>query len=134
MSATTVADLVSMTTAASLNALRCSVYLCCRPLEKKDVERLQELLHDLHQSFQSLVRDSRGNALQGPEHELFSGRVWTGRQAVSKGLIDNMGELKATMRHEYGDQVSYNLGVAWGKLCARGLSHGGLQVAGHHAA
>lgn len=69
------------------------------------MERLEDILHDLHGAFQTLVIDSRGNALKAPHKELFSGRVWTGRQAEPKGLVDSLGELRSTMRHEYGEQV-----------------------------
>lgn len=67
---------------------------------------MRDTLQDLHGSFKDTVRSVRGNKLNtAKENELFSGRVWTGRQATSLGLVDGVATLEGKMRERYGDQV-----------------------------
>ena len=54
----------------------------------------KELMGSLHGTFISFVKERRGSALTDPERkEVFSGRVWTGADAVKVGLIDDVGTL-----------------------------------------
>lgn len=54
----------------------------------------QELMGSLHETFISFVKERRGSALINPEkQDIFSGRVWTGTDAVKVGLVDNVGTL-----------------------------------------
>jgi signal peptide peptidase SppA len=70
-----------------------------------DVERLKTLQGDLHDSFKDMVRERRGVKLKGDEAQLFSGEVFTGRRALSLGLIDGIGELRGVTRRMFGDKV-----------------------------
>jgi serine protease SohB len=36
---------------------------------------------------------------------LFSGEFWTGRKAVELGIADQIGDLRSTLRHRFGDDV-----------------------------
>lgn len=76
-----------------------------QPEKPADVERLKVLQADVHESFKNLVRDRRGSALTGDEAELFSGAFWAGRQALERGLIDGLGDMRAVMRDKFGDKV-----------------------------
>ncbi len=73
--------------------------------DARGVERLSALQHDMHESFKELVRKRRGEKLKGPETELFSGEIFTGRRALEHGLIDGIGDLRSVMRGRYGDLV-----------------------------
>jgi serine protease SohB len=75
------------------------------PENPQDVERLQELQRDIHQEFIELVKRSRGARLKGPEKTLFSGEYWTGGKAIELGLADGIGDLRATLRARFGDDV-----------------------------
>ena len=75
------------------------------PENPQDVERLQALQRDIHQEFIELVRRSRGARLKGPEKTLFSGEYWTGGKAIELGLADGIGDLRATLRARFGDDV-----------------------------
>lgn len=70
-----------------------------------DVERLNDLLQDVHDDFKSYVRDRRAGRLQAPESELFSGAFWTGRRALQLGLIDGIGHLRPVLRERFGEKV-----------------------------
>lgn len=54
----------------------------------------KELMGSLHDTFISFVKERRGKALVDPETaDVFSGRVWTGADALKIGLIDHVGTL-----------------------------------------
>src|SRR5512146_777189 len=75
------------------------------PEEPRDVARLRTLQQDLHESFKELVRQRRGAKLKGEEAQLFGGEVFTGRRALSLGLIDGIGEVRGIARQLFGDTV-----------------------------
>ncbi len=75
------------------------------PENPEDVKRLKSIQSEIHQSFIALVKDRRAGKLNGPEDELFSGEYWTGNRAKQLGLVDSIGDLRATLRERYGDKV-----------------------------
>jgi serine protease SohB len=75
------------------------------PENPQDVERLKALQRDIHREFIELVKRSRGVRLKGPEQTLFSGEYWTGGKAIELGLADGIGDLRATLRARFGDDV-----------------------------
>ena len=75
------------------------------PENPQDVERLKALQQDIHEEFIALVKRSRGTRLKGPEKTLFSGEYWTGGKAADLGLADGIGDLRATLRSRFGDDV-----------------------------
>ena len=77
------------------------------PEAPDDVKRLNEAQADLHATFKNWVRERRGERLQGAEDELFSGAFWTGRKALTLGLVDAIGDLRAAMRERFGEKVTF---------------------------
>jgi len=76
-----------------------------RPQQPDDVARLEDLLGRLHEEFCAWVRGRRGARLKRPEGELFTGRFWTGREAVGLGLADGLGDVTSEARRRFGDDV-----------------------------
>ncbi|WP_372618206.1 S49 family peptidase [Falsiroseomonas sp.] len=76
-----------------------------RPERPADLERLQGLLAELHETFKAWVRARRDGKLRAPEEDLFTGRFWTGKQAVELGLADRLGEASAEIKARFGEQV-----------------------------
>jgi signal peptide peptidase SppA len=75
-----------------------------RPEQPEDVERLKELLEDIHVNFKEHVRTRReGKLLQ--DRDLFTGEIWLARKAVEVGLIDGIGHLKPHLQERFGDKV-----------------------------
>jgi serine protease SohB len=102
------------------------------PEKPEDVERLKAIQQDIHEGFIALVKGRRGAALAGPESALFTGEYWTGRKALELGLVDQIGELRATLRRRYGDSVVTPLVSAERGLFGRrvpGIDAGGLAPA-----
>ena len=75
-----------------------------QPEKPDDVERLKALQRDVHQDFIALVKERRGNRLKGGD-ELFTGEIWSGRGALTNGLIDGHADVRAKMRELYGEKV-----------------------------
>ncbi len=75
----------------------------------EDVRRLAGIQKDVHESFKELVRARRDGRLKGSERKLFSGDIWTGKQALELGLVDGLGDLRSVMRERYGPKVKLRL-------------------------
>ena len=75
------------------------------PEKPDDVARLKAIQRDIHDSFIGLVKARRGPRLQDTEADLYSGEYWTGRKALELGLVDRIGDLRATLRERFGDKV-----------------------------
>ena len=72
--------------------------------------RLRDIMEDLHDSFKARVRESRGVRLAADrDAELFSGRAWTGRQALGLGLVDGLGDMRSVMQEQFGDKARFLL-------------------------
>ena len=70
-----------------------------------DLELLKQIQGDILARFIAHVRDRRGDRLKGSDAELFDGRVWTGDGALGHGLIDGLGEARATIRARFGEHA-----------------------------
>lgn len=103
-----------------------------RPENPDDVERLKRLQADVQEVFSGLVRERRPN-LKTEGENLFSGAIWTGRQALALGLVDAIGDVRSTMRARFGEKVDLRMvAEAKGSLVARLLrraSPGGIGLA-----
>jgi serine protease SohB len=76
------------------------------PEDPNDVARLKKIQREIHALFISLVKESRGARLAGADDVLFSGEYWAGESAISLGLADAIGDLRATLRTRFGDKVA----------------------------
>ncbi|MCJ2013251.1 S49 family peptidase [Methylobacterium sp. J-076] len=74
-----------------------------RPEDPADVARLKRIQADVQGLFTELVSARRPGLAEG--ENLFTGAVWTGRQALPLGLVDAIGDLRATMRARFGEKV-----------------------------
>ncbi|MBW1685861.1 MAG: signal peptide peptidase SppA [Deltaproteobacteria bacterium] len=73
------------------------IMLSSQPLDEAGRERLLEEITALYDLFVTRVADGRGLAAE-QVHEIGRGRVWTGTQAVSNGLVDELGGLRTAVR------------------------------------
>ena len=91
------------------------------PLSDEEKERIQSILDDLHSTFISAIKRSRGakieqvtaKLLKSDDEEskklaalvpdIFSGRIFTGKQAAALGLIDGVGGLKEVCGRKLGE-------------------------------
>lgn len=65
-----------------------------RPLSPAQIERLRASVEDIYARFLSRVVAARGLEMTRLREELAGGRVWTGEQALERGLVDQLGGLR----------------------------------------
>jgi signal peptide peptidase SppA len=75
------------------------------PEDPADVERLTTLQQDIHAVFKEHVARRRAGKIDAGDESLFSGDILTGRTALSRGLIDGIGEVRGVMRARFGENV-----------------------------
>ena len=80
-----------------------------QPEKPEDVERLEGLLTEMHNSFKSLVRERRAGKLKGDEKEIFSGQFWRGEKALALGLVDGLGHMHGVLKRKFGEKVELKL-------------------------
>lgn len=74
------------------------------PLDPQAKKFWQTVLDTTHQQFIEQVKKGRGDRLVADDPELFSGLVWTGEQALEKGLIDGLGSTSYVARELVGEE------------------------------
>ncbi|MDZ7748964.1 MAG: S49 family peptidase [Halofilum sp. (in: g-proteobacteria)] len=72
------------------------------PQEREEVAHIERMVDAIHAQFIAAVREGRGERLAGADPELFSGLVWTGKQAVEKGLVDDLASASYVAREVVG--------------------------------
>lgn len=68
-----------------------------RPLSREDREYFEALLKDMHDIFVEIVANGR-NMPEAKVRELASGKVFTGREALKLGLVDELGTQADALR------------------------------------
>lgn len=76
-----------------------------KPEKQEDIQHLRHIQAYVQRMFTELVQTRRSVRLKGSEDELFSGAFWTGEQALEKGLIDGLGDVRSIMRQRFGEKV-----------------------------
>jgi ClpP class serine protease len=77
-----------------------------QPEKADDVRHLKTLQKEIHERFIDLVKKGRGKRLKGPEKTLFSGEFWIAGTALDLGLVDEIGDVRASLRERYGKKVA----------------------------
>lgn len=73
-----------------------------QPEDPEQVAHVQKMVDRIHQQFIQAVREGRGERLGDPGPELFSGLIWTGEQAIDKGLVDGLATASQVARDVIG--------------------------------
>jgi protease-4 len=68
-----------------------------RPFTESEWERVNALLDEIYEDFTGKVAAARGMTRE-QVHEVARGRVWTGRDAHERGLVDELGGLETAVR------------------------------------
>jgi protease-4 len=106
--------------------------------DPKQVEMVQTMLNEIHQQFITVVKEGRGDRLK-ENPEIFSGRVWSGEQAVKMGLADGFGTvdtvardvfkapniLDYTMKENFAERVAKRFGAEMGSAAGKALVKSG---------
>lgn len=91
------------------------------PTQPVEQAHIQGLINSVHQDFIAAVKQGRGDRLKETP-EMFSGLVWTGRQAKELGLIDDFGDERSVAENVIGSKERVNYTPRekfWEKLGSR---------------
>ena len=102
------------------------------PSKEADVEHVQQLLEAIHEQFKGAVREGRGERLR-EDPQLFTGLIWTGKESVEMGLVDDFGSAGYVAREVIGaedivdftrepdllERLSERMGVAMARALGR---------------
>lgn len=69
-----------------------------RPSTPEEMARIQTVVDEIYDQFLSKVSESRQMQKEAV-HEIAQGRVWSGREALKLGLVDELGGLQDAVRH-----------------------------------
>ncbi|MBU3614036.1 S49 family peptidase [Polynucleobacter sp. Latsch14-2] len=100
----------------------------------KQVEMIKGMLAEIHQQFITVVKEGRGERLKD-NPDLFSGRVWSGEQAVKIGLADGFGTVDSvardifkapdildyTVKENFAERVAKRFGAEAGSAAGKAL-------------
>lgn len=95
-----------------------------KPEDPEDVARIKALQQDIHETFKSVVRESRGDKLTSDD--LFTGEFWTGVKAKELGLIDGLSDVYTKMHEVFGPEVRLELVKPKKTLFGRKVAQGVL--------
>ncbi|MDP2763055.1 MAG: signal peptide peptidase SppA [Enterobacteriaceae bacterium] len=68
------------------------------PFSKKTEEEdkiIQDSLDDIHDHFINIVKKTRGSNIKNYNFEIFSGRFWTGKEALKLGIVDGFHDIQS---------------------------------------
>jgi protease-4 len=69
------------------------------PFSDQDRQIIRDYMNQVYKAFKDRVSDGRGRRIQGDLEQLAGGRVYTGRQALKIGLVDEIGGLQDALRY-----------------------------------
>jgi len=88
----------------------------------EDVDRLKDILEQIHEVFIDHVKTRRGEKLDA-DQDLFNGEVRVGVKAVEAGLADGLGHMKTVMKDRFGEKCQFRTyGMKRGLLARFGAS------------
>ncbi len=79
-----------------------------QPEKKEDVERLESLQLEIHQTFIDLVKVRRAEKLSD-DSDLFTGMFWSGKKSVELGLVDELNDVRSVIKTRFGDDAKLRL-------------------------
>jgi protease-4 len=74
------------------------MYGMMRPLDKAELDYMQESVEVIYDTFTALVAAGRGMTVPAVD-EIAQGRVWTGAEALQIGLVDEIGTIEDAIRY-----------------------------------
>lgn len=84
-----------------------------RPFDAEETEWMQKYVDDIYTNFVTIVAEGRNKTYEAVD-SIAQGRVWTGRDAIKIGLVDEIGTLEDALRYTAsiaGDSDLDNWGV-----------------------
>jgi protease-4 len=86
-------DKLGITSTAFRRGSHAGLFSSMRTWTPEERAFVEHWMNDIYEQFKGRVRASRGDRLKGDLEQLAGGRVYTGRQALERGLVDQIGGL-----------------------------------------
>lgn len=77
------------------------------PVKAEDEEKIKSLQQSIHEEFKTYVQERRGTKIPADKDGVFNGDIWTGKQALEKGLIDGIGSLEEILQQKFGKKAKF---------------------------
>ncbi len=91
------ADKLSLHTAGTTTTWLADPFNPLRPIDPRLVELIQQGINHTYQDFTTKAAAAR-KTTQDKIHEVAQGRVWTGEQALERGLVDQLGSYQDALK------------------------------------
>jgi protease-4 len=75
------------------------IFNSARPFDEAQRALIQDFMDDTYEVFKQHVKEGRKGKLAKPLDEIAAGRVYTGKQALELGLVDQIGGLADAIRY-----------------------------------
>lgn len=79
------------------------------PEKKEDIDMILEVQADIYKNFKQQVHQGRAGKLKISDDELFSGAIWSGRQALEIGLADKIGDFYSEIEERFGSEIEIKI-------------------------
>ena len=77
------------------------------PERKEDIDQIKSIQKDLHEQFINWIKRRRGKRIKVSDEIVFNAGIWSGRQAIELGLIDNIGDYYSVMKKKFGKEIKF---------------------------
>jgi protease-4 len=84
---------IGITTSASQRGKNAGAMSMMRGFSDDEAKRVRDSMNEVYATFKKRVTDGRGKALKGDLESLAGGRVYSGKDALEIGLVDEIGGL-----------------------------------------
>jgi len=76
--------------------------------KEEDLEIIKDIQKDIHESFIDYVKTRRIKKLKNSD-DVFTGKFWSGKQAKSLGLIDDIGYYEEVLKDKFGKKIEFKI-------------------------
>lgn len=78
------------------------------PEKPEDIERLNALQLEVHETFIDIVKERRAGKLKD-DPDLFTGLFWSAKRGVELGLVDQLGDMRSVLKQRFGPKTRLQL-------------------------
>ena len=96
------------------------------PEKEADIKIIKNVQEEIYKNFKTHVHASRKDKLKLSDKEIFTGSIWSGKQAVDIGLADKVGDLYSEIEQRFGNEIEIqmvNQEKSWLKRKLSGVVH-----------
>ena len=92
-------DKLGITTTEFDRGERAGLFSMNRPWNDDERAWMMTFMTRVYEQFKERIRESRGERIKGNLEDMAEGRVYTGRQALERGLVDRIGGLSDAIEY-----------------------------------